>query len=415
MVDLTLPDRIPTAEEIQAAALTVADEHNLPRELMLTLCLGESGLGLQSFERWHRWTLEAQHAIQNHDRQTLTNILQRCAAAGDQGQGTDDISFGAAHQTWRWSPEYNGQRYDLDSILAFRARYIEDHWHALRIAAKNVGQKWAIYGDVIEACCRYNSPNLPGIQNPNRPNYLRAQAEAQKRLASIPDPIPEVPGMTVYEQYPDPEPAGTFTTTPKGVIFHGSRSGKSGNPLDAEYKATANYEVNNAGGLGWNATVGPGKVAIHLDVRSWGWNARAASDKYIGVEIAQPTINEPLPDSVPVALADYIFDHVWPVWGELDWHFPSHAELEGWGETGQVDGKTDLYSMGDERMNAFRQKVYDRLTARKAEAIPAPEPPAFDRAAVAARLREILAYHDTTAAKLRADLVELIAMTEGVA
>jgi hypothetical protein len=190
-----------------------------------------------------------------------------------------------------------------------------------------------------------------------------------------PTTAPEVPGMTVYEQYPDPEPAGRFTAPPKGVIFHGSRSGRAGNPLDAEYKATAGYEVSNPLGLGWNATVGPGKVAIHMDVRSWGWNARAASDKYIGVEISQPTVNDPLPDSVPTALADYIFDHVWPVWGELDWHFPSHAELEAWGETGQKDGKTDLYPAGDERMNAFRQKVYDRLTERKGAVPTVPEPP----------------------------------------
>lgn len=196
-----------------------------------------------------------------------------------------------------------------------------------------------------------------------------------------PNTAPEVPGMTVYEQYPDPEPAGRFTAPPKGVIFHGSRSGRAGNPLDAEYKATAGYEVNNPLGLGWNATVGPGKVAIHLDVRSWGWNARAASDKYVAVEIAQPTVNDPLPDSVPVALADYIFDHVWPVWGELDWHFPSHAELEAWGETGQKDGKTDLYPVGDERMNVFRQTVYDRLTERKGAVVEPPIvlPPADSR------------------------------------
>jgi hypothetical protein len=109
-------------------------------------------------------------------------------------------------------------------------------------------------------------------------------------------------------------------------------------------------------------------------VTVWGHNARAASSRYVGVEIAQPTVNDPLPDSVPVALADYIFDHVWPVWGEV-WHFPSHAELELWGETGQKDGKSDLYPAGDERMNVFREKVYAQLRRRQEAVPPAPPEP----------------------------------------
>lgn len=188
-----------------------------------------------------------------------------------------------------------------------------------------------------------------------------------------PEPVTSVPPTsTVYEDYRDPQPAGVLAKC-AGVIFHGSRSGKAGNPLDAEYRGTASYEVNNSLSLGWNATIGPGKVALHLSPKAWGWNARAASDKYVAVEIAQPTIDDPLPESVGIALGDYIFDHVWPVWGEI-WHFPSHAELELWGETGKKDGKTDLYPAGDERMNAFRQIVYDRLNARKGTVEPPPPP-----------------------------------------
>lgn len=357
--------RIPTADEIQSAALTVADENLLPHELMLTLCLGESGFGLQSFERWHRWTLEAQHALQNGDRQTLLNILQRCAAVGENG--TDDISFGPAHQTWRWSPEYNGQRYDLDSILAMRDRYIEDHWHALRVAAANVGPKWMKHGDIVEACCRYNSPNMAGAQNPNRPNYLRAQAEAQKRLAALP-PAGEQAPMIVYEDYRDPQPAGRFSKQPKGIILHGSRSGRAGNPLDAEYLGTARWAVNNPNDLGWNATIGDGKVAVHLTPQEWGWNARGASQHYLAVEIAQPTVNDLVTDGQVAALADWIKTRVLPVWPGLPMHFPTHAEVEASGATGQRDGKSDVYPAGDARADQLRARIMAALTGD----VPAP-------------------------------------------
>lgn len=92
-----------------------------------------------------------------------------------------------------------------------------------------------------------------------------------------PEPVGNMPGIIQYEDFRDPEPAGTFATMPKGIILHGSRSGAAGNPKDKEYLGTARYEVSNPAGLGWNATIGEGKVAVHLTPREWGWNARAAS------------------------------------------------------------------------------------------------------------------------------------------
>jgi hypothetical protein len=357
------PEPVPmpaTREQVIEISNRIADETGIPRLLLLACGVAESNL--------------------RADARRPSDPSQDAAYWGD-------VSYGPWQQTVRWSAEYlawcDEQGHPAAAFPG--ADVIEavfDHYrnteHAARVAAAQLKRKY-LPGEadgIWRALNRYNYP--AGGGDPKTPangqNYRRGIAEAQAILGEQPAP-PSV-GETVYESYPDPQPAGTFASAPLGVIFHGSRSGKAGNPLDNEYRGTAAYEVNNVLGLGWNATVGPGKVAVHLDARHWGHNARAASDRYIGVEIAQPTVNDALPESVPRTLADYIFDHVWSVWGEL-WHFPSHAELEDWGETGAEDGKSDLFPTGDERMNEFREKVYARLRERQgAAAPPAPEPPA---------------------------------------
>lgn len=384
-----VPAWTPAYEHIRDGAIQVADEFDIPRRRLLGLCLGESGFGLQSFDRWASIERSARMvaAITSEDWPRVEAIFGEIA-----GTPTNDISFGPCHQSWWWSltaeqqQEHPEWRHDLARIMDFRAHLIEDHGAALRLAAGKITlDAVALAGPGndtdLDILCLYNKPSVPPAQNPNRPNYQRSLAEADRILTTLEPEKPVEPTSTQYEPFPDPQPAGTLAHC-EGVIFHGSRSGKAGNPLEAEYRGTAGYEVNNAAGLGWNATVGPGVVAIHMDARHWGWNARRASSRYVGVEIAQPTVNDPLPDSVPVALADYIFDHVWPVWGEV-WHFPSHAEIEDWGETGANDGKTDLYPTGDDRMNVFRDKVYARLNARKAghiEPVEPEQPPEVDLA-----------------------------------
>jgi hypothetical protein len=284
-------------------------------------------------------------------------------------------AVGVAQIIQRWHP-------DVD---------VTDPWASLRYSTDMMAGLYQRFGSWRKALAGYNwgPSNVSGYTKPDgtvvppwdgRRETISDQGRhyldvilgsgwPEPGAAPAPVPLPPL-SMTEYFEYPD-APAGQIAAC-KGVIFHGSRSGKAGNPLDAEWLGTARYEQNNPLGLGWNATVGPGKVAIHMTARVWGHNARAASPHYVAVEIAQPTVNDPLPDSVPIALADYIFDHVWSVWGEV-WHFPSHAELELWGETHQVDGKSDLYPAGDDRMNVFREKVYAQLRRRQ-EAVP-PTPP----------------------------------------
>jgi hypothetical protein len=377
-----VPAWTPAYEDIRDGAIQVADEFFIPRRRLLGLCLGESGFGLQSFDRWASIERSARMvaAINQSDWSRVEAIFSEISGK------TNDISFGPCHQSWWWSLSYTEQQahpewqWDLTRIMEFRAHLIEDHGAALRLAAGKVTGS----GSDLDILCLYNKPSTPPAANPNRPNYERSLAEADRILAGLypqepTDPVE--PTSTQYEAYPDPQPAGTLGAC-AGVILHGSRSGRVGNPLANEGKGTASYEVNNSLGLGWNATAWPGHVAIHLPADQWGWNARNASDNYVAIEIAQPVESDPI-GNVHIAVADYIFDHVWPRWGEV-WHFPSHAELEDWGETGANDGKTDLYHTGAAEMNAFRDKVYARLNERKAGSQPKPEPVPPDYATLTA-------------------------------
>lgn len=362
-----LPSWTPAYQDIFDGSIVVADEYALPRDLLLGLCYAESGDGLQSFDRWHRWTVEALGYIAAQDRAGLQAILDRCEAIP-----THDISFGPCHQTWRWSDEYqmtNGQPYDLDAILAFRALYISDHGHALRVAAGRVAPFWRTYGpDKVETLSRYNKPDGTATASV-RLRYANMLELARQQLGEPepePEPVPDpVPGETIYEPYPDPQPAGTFTAMPRGIILHGSRSGKAGNPQMSEYTGTANYEVNNTLGLGWHVTVADHRVALHLSPRDWAWHAREASKVYLGVEFAQPTVNDPITDAQVDAVADWIKAHVLPAWPNLPLHFPSHAEADL--EFGSDQGKTDAFPLNDPRMDDLRARLMTRLQATEPE------------------------------------------------
>jgi len=169
----------------------------------------------------------------------------------------------------------------------------------------------------------------------------------------------------VYEDFRDSAPAGMFAVMPKGIILHGSRSGHAGNPKDKEYRGTANFEVNNSDDLGWNATIGEGKVAVHLTPREWGWNARQASKHYLAVEIAQATVDEPISDLQVDALAGWIRTHVLPEWPDLPMFFPTHSEVEKRGETGQTDSLSCLFPFEDPRADELRGRLMARLTGEE--------------------------------------------------
>jgi hypothetical protein len=304
----------------------------------------------------------------------LQAILEQIAAAG-----TNDISFGPCHQTWRWSPEYNGNPYDLQAILEMRKRYIQDHGYALRVARDQLAGLWAKYGpDKVETLARYNKPDGSATASV-RKRYADMLALAPSLLPAAPEPAPAPappsPSGVVFEDYRDPEPAGTFAAMPRGVILHGSRSGKAGNPQAAEYLGTARYEQSNTAGLGWHVTVADDRVAVHLDPREWGWHALQASKVYLGCEFAQPTVDEPITDAQVDAFCAWFSSRVQPAWPGLPLHFPSHAEADR--EFGVNQGKTDAFPLGDPRMDDLRARIMARLQPApvpQPEPQPAPEP-----------------------------------------
>lgn len=284
---------------------------------------------------------------------------------------------------------------------------VTDPWASLRYSAKLMRQHFDRFGSWKKALAAYNwgGSNVSGYTKPDgsvvppwdgRRETISAQGAHYLDVIlgpGWPEPVenmPEsMPGI-VYENFRDPAPAGRFTSVPKGVILHGSRSGKAGNPKDVEYLGTARYEQNNPD-LGWHATVGENKVAVHLTPYEWGWNARDASQFYIAVEIAQATVDEEITDAQCAALADYLKTRIFPVWGDLGFHFPTHAELEAWGETGQKDGKTDVFPLGDPRVDGVRNRLYALLGApgweQPSPPPPSPEPPPTD---LRAELRRVL-------------------------
>ena len=185
----------------------------------------------------------------------------------------------------------------------------------------------------------------------------------------VTQPGPVIPSNVRFEDYRDPAPygLGSFASTPRGVILHGSRSGQAGNSRHAEYIGTARYEQSNrqqsAEGpwkLGWSATIGEGVVAWHMEADQWGHNASAASRLYLGVEFAQAVEAWPITDAQVEAFAAF-FLRCRQRWPNLPMHFPTHAEVERSGEAGAVFGKTDVFSFGSPRTDELRGRILARL------------------------------------------------------
>jgi hypothetical protein len=213
---------------------------------------------------------------------------------------------------------------------------------------------------IFKALCRYNWPVGDGQPKSAAvaANYRKGIADATTLLGDQPMPDPS-PSTIKYEDYRDPQPAGRFTAMPKGIILHGSRSGKAGNPKATEYLGTARYEVANTDDLGWHATVGENVVAVHLTPNEWGWNARAASSLYLGVEFAQATVDEAISDAQVAAFVDWVKTRVLPAWGSsFPLVFPTHAELDGTAEYGGYhDGKSDAFPKNDARADDLRARI----------------------------------------------------------
>lgn len=152
--------------------------------------------------------------------------------------------------------------------------------------------------------------------------------------------------------------AGRFRGTPKGVILHGTRSGRAGNTIHQEYTGTVAYVARGTDGTtAWHVTGGEGEITEHMRVDEWGWNARAASDEYLGYEFAQAVESWDITDAQVEAFAWWFLYRVLPAWPDIPRHFPTHGEVEASGETGSYDGKTDCIRAGDPRADELRTRI----------------------------------------------------------
>jgi len=167
------------------------------------------------------------------------------------------------------------------------------------------------------------------------------------------------PEKVVRPSYAGPQ--GSLPPTPRGVLQHGSRSGR---PLtyQQEFDGTGRWAMNPDNVLGWNCTIGEGIIDIHLPIRNFGWNAFGASAVYVAVEYAQPTEAYPITDLMVRTHNWFFAAVVRPAFPRIPLHFPSHAEVEHTGEIGHTpSGKSDAFSYGSPRMQDLRARILKNL------------------------------------------------------
>ena len=350
-----------TPDQIVKQAITQAGKGKIPPKLLLALLFAESGLKWDSTRFAYRkdgkttnLSVQAVNAINDKNYDLLNRIIQEI----NENESTD-ISFGVGQQTVRWADEGDHVQ-TVENVMKLRDLYL-DVPHAIATASKKIKTYYDKYGDELEALCRYNKPKLAGKDNPV------ARAHYEKALTAVADLLPKENDMVVSIARPSPNAAATFTTMPKGVILHGSRSGAQGNPKKREAEACANWAVVNPEGLSWHATIGENEYYVHLAPGEWGWNARAASDDYIAVEFAQATVDEPITDAQVDAFVAYMQREILPRWPHLPLVFKTHAEVEASGETGRKDGKTDVFPNNDVRAAELKARIMEKLNVLPAE------------------------------------------------
>lgn len=164
--------------------------------------------------------------------------------------------------------------------------------------------------------------------------------------------------------------AGTFATQPKGVILHGSRSGKEWS-LWEEFLSTARWAANASNPYGWNATIGEDVYSVHIPATHYGVNAGTLeSSQYLAVEFAQATVHQAITDKQVAAFVDWYREAVLPHWPGLklgsDASLPAHAELP----QGIAAGKSDVFPRQDGRLHQLRDRIRVALNAPPVEEDP---------------------------------------------
>jgi hypothetical protein len=102
-----------------------------------------------------------------------------------------DVSYGLAHPAVKWMGQEvvmlqraaDGTVLDTPQNRLIARDYMWDAARAIQYAAPRYKALLDRWGDPLEAWCRYNKPNIPGVENPNRANYERGLAKAKEYAA----------------------------------------------------------------------------------------------------------------------------------------------------------------------------------------------------------------------------------------
>lgn len=156
-------------------------------------------------------------------------------------------------------------------------------------------------------------------------------------------------------------PQGSLPPTPRGVIQHGSRSGRRIS-IQEEFESTDGWAANPSNILGWHATIGEGIISLHMPVRNWGWNAFQASTVYVAAEYAQPLEEYAISDLMVRTHNWWFARVVREAFPRIPLHFPTHSEVEASGEIGHApSGKTDAFSLGSPKADDLRARIVANL------------------------------------------------------
>ncbi|MGE5619737.1 MAG: N-acetylmuramoyl-L-alanine amidase [Sphingomonadaceae bacterium] len=165
--------------------------------------------------------------------------------------------------------------------------------------------------------------------------------------------------------YSDPVPAaaiaGRISATPRGIILHGTRSGRRQSRF-LEFHGTRAYARAGCGGqyLGWHLTVGEDEISEHLPLDRWGYHAREWwSEHWIGIEFAQPTDEYTVTEKQVRAAVWWIKHRLLVAYPDMPLELLAHSEID----PGIRDGKTDVYPRGDRRTDELRDRIRSSLKA----------------------------------------------------
>lgn len=174
---------------------TIAAEHGISAvELLGGAVIGEAGWREHAI-RERKWPDVSygfgQPAVKWFDYVVLDMIARWARVqfiTSPDGTLADTPSNRSTIRTWMW---------DAERAL----RYVTPRYARLR----------AIYGDPVEAWCRWNKPNVEGAANPNRPHIARSLAEAEQYRVKEEQPMPTPIIMPVRDEFADtPEGLAEF-------------------------------------------------------------------------------------------------------------------------------------------------------------------------------------------------------------